>query len=35
MFFSSTKDEKIVDDSKKSDGHINFKDYLKCEKKLG
>ena len=32
MFFSSTKDEKIVDDGKKSDGHINFKDYLTCEK---
>ena len=31
-FYSSTKDGKIGDDGKKSDGHISFKDYLTCEK---
>ena len=31
-FYSSTKDEKIGDDGKKSDGHINLKDYLTYEK---
>ena len=31
-FYSSTKDGKIDDDGKKSDGHISFKDYLTCEK---
>ena len=32
-FFSSTKKKrKIGDDSKISDGHISFKDYLMCEK---
>ena len=31
-FFSSTKKGKIGNDSKKSDGHISFKDYLACEK---
>ena len=31
-FFSSTKDGKIGDDGKKSDGHISFKDYVTCEK---
>ena len=31
-FYSSTKDGKIGDDDKKSDGHISFKDYLTCEK---
>ena len=31
-FFSSTKDGKIGDDGKKSDGHISLKDYLTCEK---
>ena len=28
MFYSSTKDVKIGDDGKKSDGHISLKDYL-------
>ena len=32
MLFSSMKDGKIVDDDKKSDGHISFQDYLTCEK---
>ena len=32
MFFSSTKEGKIGDDGKKSDGHTSFKDYLTCEK---
>ena len=33
MFFKLyTKDGKIDDDGKKSDGHISFKDYLTCEK---
>ena len=31
-FYSSTKDGKIGDDGKISDGHISFKDYLTCEK---
>ena len=31
-FVSSTKDRKIGDDGKKSDGHISFKDYLTSEK---
>ena len=31
-FYSSTKDGKIGDDSKISDGHISVKDYLMCEK---
>ena len=31
-FYSSTKDGKIGDDGKKSDGHISLKDYLACEK---
>ena len=31
-FYSSTKDRKIGDDGKKSDGHICLKDYLTCEK---
>ena len=31
-FYKSTKDGKIGDDGKVSDGHISFKDYLTCEK---
>ena len=31
-FYSSTKDGKIGDDRKISDGHICVKDYLTCEK---
>ena len=31
-FYSSTKDEKLGDDNKISDGHISVKDYLTCEK---
>ena len=31
-FHSSTKDGKIGDDNKISDGHISVKDYLICEK---
>ena len=31
-FFSSTKKGKIGDDNKISDGHISFKDHLKCKK---
>ena len=31
-FCSSTKDGKIGDDSKISDGHISAKDYLACKK---
>ena len=31
-FYSSTKDGKIDDDGKISDGHISVKDYLTCEK---
>ena len=30
-FYSSTKDRKIVDDDKISDGHISLKDCLTCE----
>ena len=30
--YSSTKNEKISDDGKISDGHISAKDYLTCEK---
>ena len=33
-FYSSTKDGKIGDDGKISDGHISVKDYLTCEKLL-
>ena len=33
-FYSPTKDRKISDDGKISDGHISFKDYLTCEKAL-
>ena len=33
-FYSSTKDGKIGDDGKISDGGISFKDYLMCKKKL-
>ena len=29
-FYSSTKDGKIGDDGKISDGHISVKDYLTC-----
>ena len=31
-FYSSTKDGKIGDDVKISDGHISVKDYLTCKK---
>ena len=31
-FYGSTKDRKIGDDGKISDGHISVKDYLTCEK---
>ena len=31
-FFSSTKEGKIGDDGKISDGHISLKDYFTCEK---
>ena len=31
-FFSSTKNGKIGDDGKISDGHVSLKDYLTCEK---
>ena len=31
-FYSSTKDGKIGDDGKISDGHISAKDYLTCKK---
>ena len=31
-FYSSTKDGRIGDDGKLSDGHISVKDYLTCEK---
>ena len=34
-FYSSTKDGKIGDDGKISDGYISVKDYLTCEKNLG
>ena len=32
IFYSSTKDGRIGDDGKSSDGHISVKDYLTCEK---
>ena len=32
IFYSSTKDGRISDDGKSSDGHISVKDYLTCEK---
>ena len=31
-FYISTKNKKIFDDGKKSDGHISFEDYLTCGK---
>ena len=31
-FYSSTRDRKIGDDGKISDGYISVKDYLMCEK---
>ena len=31
-FYSSVKDEKIGDDGKISDDHINVNDYLTCKK---
>ena len=31
-FFSSTKKGKTDNDNKISDGHINIKDYMTCEK---
>ena len=31
-FYSSTKEEKIGNDDKISDGHISVTDYLTCEK---
>ena len=31
-FYSSTKNGKIGDDGKISDGHISVKNYLTCEK---
>ena len=31
-FFSSTKNRKIGNDGKKSDGHRSVKDYFTCEK---
>ena len=31
-FLRSTKKGKIDDDGKISDGHINIKDYMACEK---
>ena len=31
-FYSSTKDEKVGNDRKISDGHISIKDYLTCGK---
>ena len=31
-FYSSTKDGKIGDNGKMSDGHASVKDYLTCEK---
>ena len=33
-FCSSSKDGKICDDCKRSDGHISFKDYLMCKETL-
>ena len=34
-FYSSTKDGKIGDDGKISDGHISVKDYLTCKETWG
>ena len=34
-FYSSTKDGKIGDNGKISEGHTSVKDYLTCEKNLG
>ena len=31
-FYSSTKDKKISEDGKISDGHVSFEDYMVCEK---
>ena len=31
-FYSSTKDEKISEDGKISDGHVSIEDYMVCEK---
>ena len=31
-FYSSTKDKKISEDGKTSDGHINIEDYMVCER---
>ena len=31
-FYSSTKDKKISEDVKISDGHVSIKDYIVCEK---
>ena len=34
-FYSTTKNGKIGDDGKISDGHISVKDYLTCKKNFG
>ena len=31
-FYSSTKDKKISEDGKISDGHVSIEDYMVCEK---
>ena len=31
-FYSSTKDKKITEDGKISDGHVNIEDYMVCER---
>ena len=31
-FHSSTKDKKISEDSKISDGHVSIEDYMVCER---
>ena len=31
-FYNSTKERKIDNDGKTSDGHLSVKDYLMCEK---
>ena len=31
-FYSSTKDKKISDDGKISDGHVSIEDYMVCER---
>ena len=31
-FYSSTKDKKISEDGKISDGHVSIKDYMVCER---